>query len=110
MGCGIFGIYRFQKNGWDPRPLIKELYIEAAVRGRDASGFAYSDGKQLCWHKLPMDPLQYSQVMVDQIDPNFKAFVGHTRAATHGKPEVNENNHPYVSDDFAFSLAPFGGV
>lgn len=107
--CGIIGV-SFSKSLNDPR-LVKyavdgftESFIEASVRGIDASGvLVLNKGGDFYVYKAPMpsydlvDTPEYAALM-DKVGPSTIAIVGHTRAATTGSPQVNDNNHPIVSD------------
>lgn len=45
------------------------------------------------------DTLEAFDVLVDNVDPDAKWLVGHTRWATHGSPSDNRNNHPIPHGD-----------
>lgn len=99
--CGIAGVRRFGDT-----PITREELIlllgSLEHRGNDASGIAIanSGGTEIVIHKMPVPAWSFAK------DPATKGFLDehlrsdteivllHTRAATCGTPEDNENNHP----------------
>jgi glucosamine 6-phosphate synthetase-like amidotransferase/phosphosugar isomerase protein len=96
------------------------LFIASEHRGDDATGFVAQTE--------PLDDPLKGRIVVAkeplpagtfvEIDPAFRrlrhqrcsAVVGHVRAATHGDPADNRNNHPFVSRDRRLYLAHNGIV
>lgn len=94
--CGIAGVYCFGES----RPsvdMVKHLLLENELRGKDSAGVAYfaSDGRFLI-RKAQGPAKEFVQSMAS-LWPEIsrsRIILLHTRHATQGKPEFNENNHP----------------
>ena len=109
--CGIIGFVGQVPEGcWgQTHSIIESLLRHAEHRGRDATGFVAN--------AVPFDSPAKTSVVFDKqpqratgfikSNSTFRglrhrrcvSFVGHVRAATHGSPANNSNNHPFVSDD-----------
>ena len=77
------------------------MFSALESRGTDASGFASSYRGKLWTYKTP----EASSVTVNKLK-NYKmdearAWVGHTRLATHGTHLENSNNHPFINQGLA---------
>ena len=104
--CGIYGMLLL--NGATPGPehkgILKRLMLASQLRGRDATGlsFAKEGGVFTIKHNteasnfVKMD--EVLKAIDDGFDPNkngkLYSVIGHTRAWTQGRPEINNNNHP----------------
>lgn len=107
--CGIIGMIGYTpENGWNKTfRLMQTLLVKSEARGMDATGFvALTD---------PYDRASKQRLISDKAPSKASRFVaenaawqslqhkrcsmilGHVRAATHGSPTDNMNNHPHVS-------------
>jgi len=107
--CGIIGMMGYTKEDhWKKtHKLMQTLLVKSETRGMDATGFvALTD---------PYDRASKQYLVSDKAPVNSSRFVaenhhwrslqhkrcsmilGHVRAATHGSPTENHNNHPHVS-------------
>lgn len=100
--CGICGYI-----GDMPKKLFEEMLIKNESRGGHAWGWAYLDEKekQFYYHKQP-GKFKDSKVTA----PKTRLMIAHTRFATHGKPETNENNHPHINTALGVMLVHNGVV
>lgn len=108
--CGIAGVYVKDKYvGKFPLDHFSSgLLLGIEKRGRHASGVmsATKNGKRLMLDKaaLPASEFIYHR---KPIHPQSKMALLHTRLATQGPPEANENNHPV---NFQTCFAVHNGV
>jgi glucosamine 6-phosphate synthetase-like amidotransferase/phosphosugar isomerase protein len=106
--CALFGFTDYggitQKRTL--KKLIRSLSIESESRGKDATGIAYLSSDELKIFKTnkPAHTLHL------YFPPGTKCVMGHTRMATNGLPEHNQNNHPFtgIAGETHFSLAHNG--
>jgi glucosamine 6-phosphate synthetase-like amidotransferase/phosphosugar isomerase protein len=113
--CGILGFIGQSKDQEKTRVLITELFETMQVRGTDASGFYCStaDGK---YHYTKQPGISSELVKTENYQNiwNDKLDLGifHCRAASVGVglPSENENNHPFVSDDYKKAIIHNGLV
>lgn len=118
--CGIIGfVGRVPEGCWgQTHSILESLFRHAEVRGRDATGFVanatpldHPERASVVWDKEPLRAAEFVK-----LNSTFRslrhrrctAFVGHVRAATHGDPANNQNNHPFVSDDQTLFLVHNG--
>jgi len=106
--CGIVGFIGKVRDGqWrQTHDLIRALFLSAEHRGRDATGFvAQTDPlnrprqEQIVVAKNPMSAsefVEFEPAFLRLRNRRCSAIIGHVRAATHGKPEDNRNNHPFT--------------
>lgn len=104
--CGIFGM-----TGEVPLDkqvesyfLLEELAVQTQTRGRHATGFAAVVNNRFVCAKAPMNAqkfVQKSDTMKSLMVQPAQLFVGHCRYATHGHPENNKNNHPFMNHRYA---------
>lgn len=99
--CGIAGIVKLNENNTNiPLEQIKELLLTLQTRGKDATGVAAIDRKNKVAHFIkrpgPSSNLISSENFKDFYNDNKNADIWllHCRAATHGSPKDNKNNHP----------------
>ena len=96
--CGISGYISNKNNplGWDK---IQKLWLSIENRGKDASGVAWSNGDYyiniLKGNMSISEFIKSPEVLAHRESiENSKMVMLHTRAATHGSPTDNNNNHP----------------
>ena len=100
--CGIAGFSISDKDHRhiNCRKLAKALALQIQRRGTDATGVAWSqqdeDGSLGIWYMK--DAIAASQFVesMDQMATFTRSAIIHTRYATKGSPENNNNNHPIV--------------
>lgn len=111
--CGIAGVKRY---GNEPISVaeLEILVCSLEVRGNHATGMAIQNGKDIVVHKMPLPAWNFVK------DTSTKAFIKdhlieatdtvllHTRFATVGNPNKNENNHPMF--DGRVALVHNGGI
>ena len=107
--CCLFGFvdYKGTMSKAEKDRLVHILSIECELRGTDATGIAYYQGKNLHIVKKP----KAARDIRFSIPANVRAVMGHTRMATQGEPEKNYNNHPFegkLSDGRKFAFAHNG--
>ena len=106
--CGIGGYYRTgntNKNApkW-AKPALRKLWDSLQRRGSDASGIAYESPTGIRHYKKDIPAYELSGLATGLAfsmnrPPHWVML--HTRAATHGKPEYNKNNHPVMGYNLA---------
>tara|TARA_R110001632_G_scaffold15751_2_gene51724 strand:+ start:1174 stop:3987 length:2814 start_codon:yes stop_codon:yes gene_type:complete len=103
VGCGIgaihSGTHKFTGNlpfkGATKR--FKTMFGALAVRGGQASGFAWDNGKGVYYLKSPTSSTYLKNRADQYLTKDTKWTMGHTRYATHGKNNA-ENAHPHFSE------------
>jgi predicted glutamine amidotransferase len=97
--CGIFGIAGGTFSQEEYYALATAMAVATQVRGTHATGYAVLAGEEAIYHKAPLAADDYVKTddwkLLADLRPSF--LIGHCRFATHGKPEQNENNHPFIS-------------
>lgn len=97
--CGIMGYFCFG----EVRPNKKEIenmFTLLESRGRDASGFAYTDKTNLNDLIVMKAPVKASQLITTEGWKQLRlpqSMIFHTRMKTQGEPANNMNNHPLFS-------------
>jgi len=103
--CGISGIYTTgdRPPSWETISTFCDAWRIQYVRGVDATGiFAIVDVggvKKLFYAKAPLPAYEYVPYVCEywrQRDIRPLYAIAHARAATHGSPSRNFNNHPIV--------------
>ena len=110
--CGILGICLDKRNRSEADYInikadFANLLQASTVRGIDASGvYIVNRDADIVYLKAPVpaddlvwsedDKLGFWNLLDANVGPNTVAIIGHTRAATTGSPECNDNNHPVV--------------
>lgn len=109
--CGIIGYIGYAREGqWrETHDLLGQLLIAAEPRGLDATGFVARTAplhrpsqKNVIVAKAPVPAQRFVQTngaFRRLRHQRCSVVLGHVRAATHGDPANNKNNHPFSSDD-----------
>lgn len=92
--CAIIGASFAPNSKIDRRALAHALLSEGQIRGRDAAGYGWVVGEEFGFYKKDV-PAEYLNMKM--LPRDASAMILHTRAATHGSPSQNENNHPVLS-------------
>ncbi len=97
--CSIGGYISFSTSRPN-RETLETLFTDMQVRGKDASGFAYIQGRKSITVKAAETSTELIKKqswanLFKQALPNKMIF--HTRAATQGDEKINDNNHPLLS-------------
>ncbi len=106
--CGIFGISIKEESKIDKSQfsnLLKNLFIYSESRGKEASGFAFSNNTEIKVFKTkhPASHLIKSKEFENNLDwllesNSFKTAIGHSRLVTNGNEELNINNQPVIKN------------
>lgn len=105
--CGLFGFSCYGENQIkDLTGLTNSLAEQSAVRGTDATGIAFVQGKGITIQK---DSKSAYKLLLKHPD-NITALIGHTRHSTQGSEKRNYNNHPFSgkTENCRFALAHNG--
>lgn len=99
-GIGGFSICTKDHRKIDSRILAKELLIRLQDRGRDATGAVWSEQngaeRELFYAKAPVPATEFVRHSLEQVPRYTRTALLHTRYATLGDPDNNDNNHPIV--------------
>lgn len=110
--CGILGMCldnrtRTEDDLVNIKADFANLLLESQVRGIDATGvYIVNRDSGISYLKAPVaaeemvwaadDAQGFWKALDAKVGPDTVAIIGHTRAATTGSPECNDNNHPIV--------------
>jgi asparagine synthetase B (glutamine-hydrolysing) len=111
--CGIAGIKRY---GTDPISVaeIEILICTNEIRGNHASGIALAQGDKIVIHKMPVPAWSFIRdnstkaFLAEHLTEETETVLLHTRFATVGNPNKNQNNHPMF--DGKVALVHNGGI
>lgn len=92
--CAILGASFAPDSKIDRRKLANALLSAGQMRGTDAAGYAWVAPDSEGHYKKDVPA---ARLNVSRIPQNATAMILHTRAATHGSPSDNDNNHPVLS-------------
>jgi hypothetical protein len=99
--CGIAG-YISKTDGPFQKSVIEQLLLDIQPRGRDAVGMAWLEGTRFKVGKSPgLVPAYLAMPEYYENEDKVAAsrlVLLHTRAASHGDPSNNKNNHPLYND------------
>jgi len=92
--CCLFGImdYKATLTLSERQYLLTVLSKECEVRGKDATGIAYTNATGLHIFKKP----QPAHNLRFRLTPDTLCIMGHTRMTTQGSEKHNRNNHPFA--------------
>jgi glucosamine--fructose-6-phosphate aminotransferase (isomerizing) len=109
--CGIFGVSLTNESAIKQHysKIVATLFLLSESRGKEASGFAINNGKELRYLKspFPASDLVKSTVFKREIDSllnsrkSFYSTIGHSRLVTNGYEQYNENNQPVIKNNLA---------
>ena len=96
--CGIAGFCINREEHIDARALAKSLLQGIEVRGKDATGAAWYNGKdkEMYYIKAPKRAQDFCRNELWRLPSGVKNVILHTRWATQGSPKNETNNHPIV--------------
>jgi len=100
--CGIWGFITDTPSKENLK-LFRRCMILSESRGKDATGIAISDGKEVTVCKSPIAATEYIKDVLPKFDDAISKanlVIGHTRHGTIGDAKDNNNNHPIISDDW----------
>ncbi len=100
--CGIVG-YIGSREAF---PIVLKGLKRLEYRGYDSSGIAVNNGNELNIYKKQGKVVELEKFAKDQ-DTTGGVGIGHTRWATHGKPN-DTNAHPHASGNEKFALVHNG--
>lgn len=94
VGCGIGAIHAVAKR-FKHKKVASKLFKALSARGKQASGFAFENGKGVFYVKAPHSSHAMAHHISKQLTNQTKWTMMHTRYATHG---VNNkaNAHPHL--------------
>ncbi len=109
--CGIFGVTITKESSLKSlyKSILKNLFLLSESRGKEASGFAINNSKELRYLKTPFPSsvLVKSPVFKKEMDELLVSgnahytVIGHSRLVTNGYEQFNENNQPVLKCNLA---------
>ena len=106
--CGIAGFSMHPSSNVNTRELTHHLLSAIEYRGNDASGFAFVKGKsEVGIYKAAVPG---SQLPKTEMPRRATTGILHTRLATQGSKNFNENNHPVLSPSGSIALVHNGVI
>jgi len=109
--CGIFGIAFLQEHKINNPKIIKiilrKLFDQSELRGRDATGIAFATDSDVSVIKHNICATKFiksnfyekaEELHIDKTLERLRVIIGHTRARTKGTPLDRNNNHPVVTN------------
>ena len=100
--CGIVA-YIGEKEAF---PIVLKGLKRLEYRGYDSAGISVNNGEELNVYKKQGKVVELENFAKDK-DTSGGTAIGHTRWATHGKPN-DENAHPHTSSDGKYALVHNG--
>jgi glutamine---fructose-6-phosphate transaminase (isomerizing) len=111
--CGILGIVRTGNSEITDKQykeIVRDLFIFSSRRGKEASGYAIADGKEILVLKTPLPADEF--VRTDEFNRylseklrinsgNSLTTIGHSRLVTNGSELENINNQPVIKNGIA---------
>jgi predicted glutamine amidotransferase len=105
--CGIGGFSLAPGSKVNSRKLAHAILAELEVRGNQASGFAWSTGRETGIFKKDVAG---SRLRTFGMPRRAQNVILHTRMATHGTIRDMRNNHPVISPDNNIALVHNGVI
>lgn len=101
--CGIFGVIQGKRSRFttdESAVVVKHLFLLSESRGKEASGLATISPHQITICKLPVTPSIFLKKinLGDLFTMTFNGFIGHSRLATNGDEQDNNNNQPVYTN------------
>jgi hypothetical protein len=93
VGCGIGAVHAAAKS-FKSKRLATKLFKRLADRGKQASGFAFENGKGVFYVKAPHSSIAMAHHVPKQLRKSTIWTMMHTRFATHGDNN-KANAHPH---------------
>ena len=98
--CGIGG-FRGELFASRKEKTLKCLADGLKSRGEHATGIGFFNKEKAKILKAPVAPSKVDWETLFKFSPCISdTIIFHNRFATHGKPEVNKNNHPFLGENF----------
>ncbi|MBT6068520.1 hypothetical protein HOG48_02070 [Candidatus Peregrinibacteria bacterium] len=104
--CGILGLVskvNASVTGKKIKQLTDQLFLLAESRGKEASGFAASEGKEIFIYKTAkrastlLKTSSYKKILTS--NKNGTCIIGHSRLVTNGAAALNVNNQPFIKEE-----------
>ena len=111
--CGISGYIGKSKNQSITHDLITRVFSRTESRGTDAAGFwGTSSCGKIFYYKEPVrsSALVKMGVWRQLKSQSLDLLLVHARAASQGEPQINKNNHPFISANKETSLIHNGRI
>lgn len=113
--CGISGLIGQSKDPELSFLLSSKLFEKIETRGRDAAGFwASNKNNNIFYHKEPIESTKLVKkpfwTKIRKFNPNVLLCHARKASAGVGVPEINKNNHPFVSYDKKTALMHNGRI
>lgn len=98
--CGIGG-FRGKLFSKRKETVLENLALGLKSRGEHATGIGFYNGEKSKILKAPTAPSKVAWKTLFDFAPCISdTVIFHNRFATHGKPEINKNNHPFLGEGF----------
>ena len=109
VGCGIGAIHATGLP-FKAKARLKKLFAKLVNRGSQASGYAYDKGNGVYYLKAAESSIALAPNMNKHIDSDVKWAMCHTRFATHGDKDDDNNAHPHFDSTGTVTLVHNGTI
>ena len=109
VGCGIGAVHAAGK-AFNAKAKFKKLWVNLVNRGSQASGFAYEAGDGVMYLKAAESSVGLAHNMNKYINKHVKWGLCHTRFATRGDKDDDNNAHPHFDSTGTVTLVHNGTV
>ena len=109
VGCGIGAIHATGLP-FKAKSKLKKLFGALVNRGSQASGYAYEKGDGVYYLKAAESSIALAPNMNKHIDSDVKWAICHTRFATHGDKDDDNNAHPHFDSTGTVTLVHNGTI